>query len=55
MKKSTIQLSRESERQVIIQELNLLGVYETLKGESLETLSYHSLRSVLALEEAVRS
>lgn len=45
--------SRETERQVLIEELKLLGIYETLKGESLEKESYYSLRSMLATARAV--
>lgn len=47
--------SRESEKQIIIQDLNLLGIYETVKGETLETKSYYTLRSLLAVEQAVRA
>lgn len=49
-----VSLSRESEKEVIIQELHRFGVYENLKGEKIETLSYHSLVHLLAVEQAIR-
>lgn len=45
---SVVKPSRETERMYFIERLNALGVYETLKGESLEKESYYSLRSMLA-------
>ncbi|WP_172369598.1 hypothetical protein [Sporosarcina jiandibaonis] len=52
---SFVKPSRESEKKIIIQDLNLLGIYETVKGEALDTLSYYSLRTLLAVEQAVRT
>ncbi|BAQ11340.1 hypothetical protein OXB_2869 [Bacillus sp. OxB-1] len=40
--------SRETEKLVLIEELNRLGIYETMKREPLESLSYYSLRTLLA-------
>ena len=45
--------SRETEQRYVIQELNRLGVYETLKGEELSKVGYHSLLSMLATARAV--
>ena len=45
--------SRETEKQILIGELNKLGIYETLKGEPLEKESYYTLRSMLAVAQAV--
>lgn len=49
-----IELSRESERQILIQNLNNYGVFESRKGETLEKLNYHALVGLLAIEEVVR-
>lgn len=49
-----IRMSRESEKQVLINELNLLGIYENMKSEPLDSLDYYTLRSMLATEMAVR-
>ncbi len=48
-------MSRESEKQVIIAQLNQLGIFETSKGETLQKQTYHSLLSMLSIEQAVRS
>lgn len=45
--------SRETVRLAIIDELNSLGVYETLKGESIKDLCYYELRALLAKKKAV--
>lgn len=45
--------SRETEKRILIEQLNLLGVYETLKGKPLEQESYHTLRTMLAVKKAV--
>ncbi len=47
--------SRETEKQVIIAQLNQLGIFETSKGEALQKQTYHSLVSMLSIEQAVRS
>lgn len=52
---SYVKPSRESEKKIIIQDLNLLGIYETVKGEALESKSYYTLRTLLAVEMAVRA
>lgn len=51
---STVAISRESEKRIIITELNNLGVFENRHGEVLEQLSYHALVNLLAIEQAVR-
>jgi hypothetical protein len=48
MKAMYVSPSRETEKRILIDELNQLGIYETVKGESLEKESYYSLRSMLA-------
>ena len=40
--------SRETERRYFIEQLNKLGIYETVKNTPLEKESYYSLRSMLA-------
>lgn len=45
--------SRETERQVLIEKLNRLGIYETSKNEPLEKESYYSLLSLLAVKQVV--
>jgi len=45
--------SRETEKQILIDKLNRLGIYETVKREPLESLSYYSLRTLLATRMAV--
>lgn len=50
-----IEMSRESEKQYMIDQLNRLGVYETVKHEPLESMNYYTLRSMLAVEQAVRT
>ena len=45
--------SRETEKQILIEDLNRLGIYETVKREPLESLSYYSLRTLLATKKAV--
>jgi hypothetical protein len=47
--------SRVTEKQYMIQQLNLLGIYETMKGESLSRLDRYTLRGMLAVEMAVRA
>lgn len=48
-------MSKEMQRQILIAQLNQLGIFETSQNRSLEGLSYESLRSLLAIEQAVRS
>ncbi|GKV70247.1 hypothetical protein NCCP2716_27450 [Sporosarcina sp. NCCP-2716] len=48
-------MSRETEKQIIIAELNRLGIFETTQKRPLQEQSYYSLRSMLAQERAVRS
>lgn len=48
MKVMYVSPARETEKRILIDELNQLGVYETLKGVPLEKESYYSLRSMLA-------
>ncbi|MEK3976082.1 hypothetical protein [Psychrobacillus sp. FSL K6-1267] len=48
-----IKLSKESERQIVIQDLTRLGIYEDKKGEPIHSLSYFSLVHLLAMEKAV--
>lgn len=55
MKSRYVKLSRESEKQIIIQDLNRYGVFETMKGDELDTLDYYALRGMLAIELAVRA
>lgn len=49
-----VNLSRETEKQIIIQELNALGIYENMKGESLNQLSYFTLLFLLEIEQVNR-
>lgn len=49
-----VKMSRESERQYLIQRLNVLGVFENMKSEPLDELSYHALVNLLAVEQAKR-
>lgn len=51
----TIKISKESERQFIIQDLNRLGVYEGKKGEALQSMQYFPLVHLLSINKAVRS
>lgn len=53
MRKTYVTPSRETEKNVLIDELNRLGVYETVKGEPLQKESYYTLLSMLAVEQAV--
>lgn len=48
-----VQMSRETEKQYMIDQLNRLGIYETVKSEPLERVSYYTLRSMLAAARAV--
>lgn len=49
-----VEMSRESEKQYMIDQLNRLGIYENTKNEPLESMNYYTLRSMLAVEQAVR-
>lgn len=51
----TVTISRETEKQLIIQQLNILGIFENMKSEPLDKLSYHALVHLLATEQAVRT
>ncbi|WP_252503247.1 hypothetical protein [Sporosarcina sp. Marseille-Q4943] len=53
MKKIYAAPSRETERQILIDNLNRIGIYETLKGEPLEKESYYTLLTLLATARAV--
>ncbi|GGA31957.1 hypothetical protein [Psychrobacillus lasiicapitis] len=55
MIKKPIKLSRESERLVLIRELQIRGIQENNDGQALENLDYFSLLSMLALKKAVES
>lgn len=55
MIKKPIKLSRESERMVLIRELETRGVRENNNGQALESLDYFSLLSLLAVKRAVES
>lgn len=48
-------MSRESEKQIIIDRLNNLGIFETTQNRALDGLSYDALKSLLSIEQAVRS
>lgn len=48
MKAVYVSPSRETERRYFIEQLNKLGIYETVKNTPLEKESYYSLRSMLA-------
>jgi hypothetical protein len=50
-----ITFSKESRRQIIIGDLQRTGVHEGSKGESLNTLDYSTLRSMLSVKQAVNS
>ncbi|MEK4025820.1 hypothetical protein [Sporosarcina sp. FSL W7-1283] len=47
-------MSRETEKQYMIDQLNRLGIYETVKVEDLRDVGYYNLRSMLAAARAVR-
>ncbi|WP_342537315.1 hypothetical protein [Sporosarcina sp. FSL K6-3508] len=49
-----VEMSKETEKQFLIDELNRLGIYETVKSEPLENMNYYTLRNMLAVEQAVR-
>lgn len=49
-----VSLSRESEKEIVVQELYRLGIYENMKGEKVENLNYHMLVHLLAVEQAIR-
>ncbi|WP_160327701.1 hypothetical protein [Sporosarcina koreensis] len=53
MKAVYVSPSRETEKRILIDQLNQLGIYENLKGEPLEQGSYHTLRTMLATKKAV--
>ncbi|WP_432355283.1 hypothetical protein [Sporosarcina sp. A2] len=48
-------MTREMERQVVISQLNQLGIFETMQNRKLETLTYDALVSLLSIERAMRS
>ena len=53
MKAVFISPSRETEKRILIDQLNQHRIYETSKGEPLETESYYTLRTMLATARAV--
>jgi len=53
MKAIYVSPSRETEKRILIDQLNQLGIYETLKGEPLDRQSYYTLRTMLATARAV--
>lgn len=48
-------MSKELQRQILIAQLNQLGIFETMQKRPLEGLTYDALKSLLAIEQAVRS
>lgn len=48
-----VELSQESKKQVLLQELEMKGVHETKDGKRLDELGYYELRHELAMREAV--
>lgn len=48
---TTVKISQESKKQIIIQELLALGITD-YNGEDLNNLDYYSLRQILATEKA---
>ncbi len=46
--------SIETRKQILIDELQLLGVHKGPRGEQLQKMDYYSLRSMLASKMAVR-
>lgn len=50
---TTVKISQESKKQIMIQELIAQGVTE-YKGKSLSELDYYTLRHVLAIQKAIR-
>lgn len=50
---ANVKPSRETERKYLIDQLNAIGIYETLKGEPLEKKDYYTLRTMLAVKRAV--
>lgn len=55
MRKTFVSLSRESEKQVIIEDLHRMSIFECPRGRDLKELDYHTLRSLLVMEQAVRA
>lgn len=54
MIRARVEMSRETEKQYMIDQLNRLGIYETVKVEDLRDVGYYNLRSMLAAARAVR-
>lgn len=48
-------MSKELQRQILIAQLNQLGIFETMQKRPLESLTYDALVSLLSIEQAVRS
>ena len=46
--------AEEVKRQVVIQELNKMGIYETAKGEALHHSTYQELKYFYSVEAAKR-
>ena len=51
--KKTIKLSKESERQIVIQDLTRMGIHSDKKGERIQSLDSLSLVYLLAINKAV--
>lgn len=50
---SVVKPSRETEKRILINQLHAHKIYETLKGEPLESKDYYTLRTMLATARAV--
>ncbi|MDQ0176022.1 Fur-regulated basic protein FbpA [Bacillus chungangensis] len=48
-----VELSQESKKQVLLQELEMKGVYEARDGRHLDDLSYYELRNELVMREVI--
>lgn len=51
----TIRISKESEKQIVIQNLRNMGVFEGQKGEKLHSMGYFALVYLLAVHKAMLS
>lgn len=50
-----MKLSREGERQYIVQQLKNLNVFEDKFGRSVDDLGYYEVRSLLSIEKSKQS
>lgn len=48
-------MSKDLEKQYVIDQLNNLGIFETAQGRELKSLTLDALKSLLSIERAVRS